>query len=75
MYMNSIVEQEDLYKEILYQLWKSYKNFKGDSKFSTWMYRVSINTAISYFKKDKKVSLKKKRLSFYGQPLDLYYII
>ncbi|WP_090678135.1 RNA polymerase sigma factor [Myroides guanonis] len=52
--MDTVVEQEHLYQEILYQLWKSYKNFKGDSKFSTWMYRVSINTAISYFKRIRR---------------------
>src|SRR5690625_7358918 len=54
MYMDNEVDQEDLYQEIVYQLWKSYKSFKGDSQFSTWMYRVSLNTAISFFKKEKK---------------------
>lgn len=54
MYMDNEVDQEDLYQEIVYQLWKSYKSFRGDSQFSTWMYRVSLNTAISFFKKEKK---------------------
>ena len=54
MYMDFDQDQEDLRQEIIYQLWKSYEKFKGDSQFSSWMYRVAINTAITYFKKDKK---------------------
>ena len=40
--------REDLLQEILYQLWKSYGNYKGESKLNTWVYRVALNTAISY---------------------------
>lgn len=47
-------DQEDLFQEIILQLWKAYDSFKGESQFSTWMYRVAINTAIVYFKKEKK---------------------
>jgi len=36
------------------QLWRSYPNFKGDSKFSTWAYRVCLNTAISLYRNKKK---------------------
>lgn len=54
MYMDNLEDREDLHQEIVIQLWKSYANFKGDSAFSTWMYRVAINTAITYFKKDKR---------------------
>lgn len=53
MYMDNINDQEDLYQEIVYQLWRSYANFKAESKFSTWMYRVAINTAITFFKKER----------------------
>lgn len=56
MYMDTKEDQEDLYQELVCQLWKSYGSFKGESQFSTWMYRVSINTAITYFKKDSKVA-------------------
>lgn len=56
MYMETKEDREDLQQEIIAQLWKSYPNFKGDSAFSTWMYRVAINTAITYFKKDKRRS-------------------
>jgi len=54
MYMNHVEEQRDLFQEIVMQLWKAYPTFKGRSKFSTWMYRVSLNTALVYFKKDKR---------------------
>ena len=39
-------DREDLKQEIIYQLWKSYPNYRGDSKFQTWMYRVALNTAM-----------------------------
>lgn len=54
MYTNTLADQEDLHQEIIIQLWKSYENFKGDSQFSSWMYRVAVNTAITYFKNEKK---------------------
>jgi RNA polymerase sigma factor (sigma-70 family) len=54
MYMDTKADREDLFQEILLNAWKGIKNFKGDSKFSTWLYRVALNTAISFFKKDKK---------------------
>lgn len=46
-------DQQDLYQEIVYQLWKSFDSFRGQSKWSTWMYRVALNTAISFLKKNK----------------------
>ncbi len=54
IYTNNQEDQKDLYQEIVYQLWKSYDNFKGNSKISTWMYRVALNTAITRLKKEKR---------------------
>lgn len=54
MYMDNPLDQEDLFQEIVMQLWKAYPSFKGTSKFSTWMYRVALNTAIVFFKKDHR---------------------
>ena len=51
--MDNADDQNDLFQEIVYQLWKSYDSFKQQSQFSTWMYRVALNTAILYLKKDK----------------------
>ena len=39
-------DQEDLKQEIIYQLWRFYLTYRGDSKFQTWMYRVALNTAM-----------------------------
>ena len=47
-------DRNDLFQEIVAQLWKSYPSFRNDSKFSTWMYRVALNTAITSFKKQKR---------------------
>lgn len=54
MYCDDEEDRKDLFQEILVQLWKSYPSFRGDSKFSTWMYRVGLNVAIQYFRKEKK---------------------
>jgi len=47
-------DEQDLYQEIVYQLWKSFPSFRNDSKLSTWMYRVALNTSITYSAKEKK---------------------
>jgi len=54
MYCDNEEHRKDLFQEILIQLWKSYPSFRGDSKFSTWMYRVAINVAIQDLRKTKK---------------------
>lgn len=54
MYMDNRDDQQDLFQEIICQLWKSYDTFRNESQFSTWMYRVAINTAIVFFKKEKR---------------------
>lgn len=56
MYMEDAEDRNDLVQEIILQLWHSYERFAGNSQFSTWMYRVSLNTALTYFKKEKKIS-------------------
>lgn len=54
MYMDNREDQEDLFQEIVFQVWKSYPSFQNNSAFSTWMYRVAINTAIVFLRSDKK---------------------
>jgi RNA polymerase sigma-70 factor (ECF subfamily) len=51
VYSKNNLEKEDLCQEIVLQLWKSYPSFKHKSTFSTWMYRVALNTALSLTKK------------------------
>ncbi|MEO6550292.1 MAG: sigma-70 family RNA polymerase sigma factor [Ferruginibacter sp.] len=52
-YRNTPEDQEDLFQEIVYQLWKSYPSFMGASKISSWMYRIALNTAIAIYRKPK----------------------
>ncbi|MDN5215105.1 sigma-70 family RNA polymerase sigma factor [Fulvivirgaceae bacterium BMA12] len=51
MYRDTKEEREDLFQEIIFQLWKAYPQFQGRSKISTWMYRIGLNTAIATFRK------------------------
>ena len=51
IYCDNEEDRQDLFQEILAQLWKSYPGFRHESKFSTWMYRIALNTAITSFKK------------------------
>lgn len=54
LYTNDSEAHNDLFQEITIQLWKAYPKFRGDSKFSTWMYRVALNTAITLYRKSKR---------------------
>lgn len=54
LYTNDRDSHKDLFQEITIQLWKAYPKFRGDSKFSTWMYRVALNTAITLYRKSKR---------------------
>jgi len=54
VYCFTEVDRQDLFQEIVIQLWKSYPAFRGDSKFSTWLYRIALNTAISDLRKHKR---------------------
>ena len=54
VYANNREDREDLKQEIVLQLWKSYPGFQGRSKFSTRMYRIAFNTAITNLRKSKQ---------------------
>lgn len=54
MYCDSQEDRNDLFQEIVAQLWKSHPSFRQESKVTTWMYRVALNTAITSFKKSKR---------------------
>lgn len=51
VYSKTQEDRKDLYQEITLQLWKSYSSFKSESAFSTWMYRVALNTALNMTRK------------------------
>lgn len=54
LYMDTKTDREDLYQEIALQAYKSFGTFRGDAQFSTWLYRVALNTAITFFRKEKR---------------------
>ena len=54
MYCNNKEDKEDLFQDIVLQLWRAYPTFKGDSKVTTWMYRIAINNAITRLRKETK---------------------
>jgi RNA polymerase sigma-70 factor (ECF subfamily) len=54
LYTNSTDAHNDLFQEITIQLWKAFPKFRGDSKFSTWAYRVALNTAITLYRKSTR---------------------
>lgn len=54
IYTSCEQDHNDLFQEITIQLWKAFPNFRGDSKFTTWAYRVALNTAITLFRKKKR---------------------
>ncbi len=54
IYTTNKDQHNDLFQEITIQIWKNYSKFRGESKFSTWMYRVSLNTAISLYRKSSR---------------------
>lgn len=54
LYTSGEDAHNDLFQEITIQLWKAFPKFRGDSKFSTWAYRVALNTAITLYRKSKR---------------------
>lgn len=81
LYVDHTEDRRDLYQEILLQSWRSYKNFKGKSKFSTWLYKVALNTVLSFKRKvDNKEKLDIDSIDHgTSQPIEnhevLYFLI
>jgi RNA polymerase sigma-70 factor, ECF subfamily len=55
LYVHHEDDEKDLFQEILFQAWKSYPRFQGQSKFSTWLYRVGLNTVLTFKRRIKLV--------------------
>ncbi|MFA6275536.1 MAG: sigma-70 family RNA polymerase sigma factor [Pedobacter sp.] len=55
-YCQNADDREDLAQEIIFQLWKSWGSFKNEYKLSTWMYRIALNVAISFYRKEQKTT-------------------
>ena len=61
MYCDKADDIKDLFQDIISNLWIAYPNFQNKSKISTWIYRVSLNTAITWFRESTKHS---KRIEY-----------
>lgn len=59
LYCNDGESRKDLFQEVVLQLWKSFPGFRGQSAFSTWIYRVAINTAVSNLRKESSAPGRK----------------
>jgi RNA polymerase sigma-70 factor (ECF subfamily) len=57
-YISSQYSLDDLYQETVYNLWKAYPKFRGESSFSTWIYRIALNTCISRLRKETRQPTK-----------------
>ncbi len=57
-YCPNHADRKDLEQEIMIQLWSAFDSYNTDYKYSTWMYRIALNVAISFYRKEKKWSLK-----------------
>ena len=55
MYCFTAADRQDLFQEIVFQLWRSYPSFRGEARISTWLYRIALNTAISGLRRQKKI--------------------
>ena len=55
-YCKNADDREDLAQEMIFQLWKSWSSYNANYKLSTWMYRIALNVAISFYRKEKKTT-------------------
>lgn len=54
VYTDNRDDQQDLYQDIVYQLWKYFDSFRNEAKISTWLYRIALNTALTRLNRNKK---------------------
>lgn len=73
MYADDLDDRKDLYQEIVMQSYSAFARFQGHSKFSTWLYRISLNVALTYLSKRKKINTVKATVSItdYVEPVEL----
>lgn len=54
LYTDTLADEHDLIQEMMLQGWRSFKQYEGRAAFSTWLYRICLNTALTFRKKEKK---------------------
>lgn len=55
LYAGNAEERKDLYQEVLLQAWRSWSSFRGEAKFSTWLYRICLNTILTQKRKVNRI--------------------
>lgn len=55
-YCHHTEDRKDLIQEIIFQLWRSFDRYNDQYKYSTWLYRIALNVAISFYRKDSQRS-------------------
>ena len=55
LYTSRNATLNDLYQDVVLNLWRAYPKFRGECKISTWIYRIALNTCISFIRKEKNV--------------------
>ena len=80
LYGSSRDDAEDLFQEMVLQLWRSFPNFRHEAKVTTWLYRLALNTAITSLRRNSRKPqwqpLKLQHLNFSGpetERLDVEY--
>ncbi|QHS61297.1 RNA polymerase sigma factor [Chitinophaga agri] len=53
-YCHHAEDRKDLIQEIIFQLWRSFDRYNDQYRYSTWLYRIALNVAISFYRKDSK---------------------
>ena len=87
LYTSRNAPLNDLYQDVVLNLWRAYPKFRGECKISTWIYRIALNTCISFIRKEKNVPeivtltpyesewMTEEQDSFQLMLKELYYLI
>ena len=62
-YLSNDEDRKDLYQEALLNLWKAFKSFREESAFSTWAFRITVNTALQFLNREKRLKTSRKNYS------------
>lgn len=68
IYANDADEKKDMYQEIILNAWKGWPAFRGDAKFSTWLYRISLNTLLTLKRKTNRIDYTDSLSDISAQP-------
>ena len=62
-YLSNDEDRKDLYQETLLSLWKAFKSFREESAFSTWAFRITVNSALQFLNREKRLKTSRKNYS------------